>query len=130
MYLIFSVIVMVIVILAMFTFYFCPKLRDKHCREHYDYNKEDHLLKSKSAHYTSSFYSLDCHRNCLDDVTSCIFIACFFFYLIIVVFSQNNIWSKDRCINMKMLLQKLFHSNTIVRPILFMMITVRHTMCK
>ena len=31
----------VIVIPAMFTFYFCPKLQDKHCREHYDYDREN-----------------------------------------------------------------------------------------
>ena len=39
MYLVFPV--MVIVILAMFTFQFCPRLQDKHCREHYDHDREN-----------------------------------------------------------------------------------------
>ena len=33
---------------------------------------------SKSPHNTGSVSSLDSHRNCLDYVTSCILIACFF----------------------------------------------------
>ena len=36
LYIVFPVIV--IVILAMFTFYFCPKLQDNCCRKHYDYD--------------------------------------------------------------------------------------------
>ena len=41
LYLVFPVIVLVIS--AMFTFQFCPKLKDKHCREHYDYDKENKI---------------------------------------------------------------------------------------
>ena len=37
----------VIVISAMDTFYFCPKLQDKHCREYYDYDREN-LIYTKS----------------------------------------------------------------------------------
>ena len=33
----------IIVISVMFTFYFCPKLQDKHCREHYDYDRENSI---------------------------------------------------------------------------------------
>ena len=43
LYLVFPVIVIVTVILAMFTFYFCPKLQDKHCRDHYDYHRENKI---------------------------------------------------------------------------------------
>ena len=25
---------------------------------------------------------LECHRNCLDDVSGCIFVVCFFFYIL------------------------------------------------
>jgi len=48
LYLIFPVIVMVIS--AMFIFYFCPKLQDKHCREHYDY-KSDNLQYNTLARW-------------------------------------------------------------------------------
>ena len=41
--LVFTVIVIVIVISAMFIFYFCPKLQDKHCRDHYDYHRENNI---------------------------------------------------------------------------------------
>ena len=41
LYLVFLVIV--IAILAMFTFQFCPKLQDKHCKEHYDYDRENQM---------------------------------------------------------------------------------------
>ena len=38
---------LVIVISVMFTFWFCPKIKDKHCREHYDYGREN-LIQSSS----------------------------------------------------------------------------------
>ena len=41
LYLVFPVIV--IVILAMFTFQFCTKLQDKHCRDHYDCDRENEI---------------------------------------------------------------------------------------
>ena len=41
LYLVFLVIV--IAILAMFAFQFCPKLQDKHCKEHYDYDRENQM---------------------------------------------------------------------------------------
>ena len=34
---------LVIVISAVFTFQFCPKLQDKHCREQYDYDRESQI---------------------------------------------------------------------------------------
>ena len=35
-----TVIVTVIIMSAMFNFLFCPKLQDKHCIKHYDYDKK------------------------------------------------------------------------------------------
>ena len=59
MYLVFPVIVIVTVISAMFTFYFCPKLQDKHCRDHYDYHRENKI----------QYPSLDCESvNCTENL--------------------------------------------------------------
>ena len=49
--------------------------------------------RSKSAHNAGSVSSLDRHRNCLDYVTSCILIACFFLYLL----SYRKVTSSTTC---------------------------------
>ena len=62
MYLVFPVIVMVI--LAMFTFYLCPKMQDKHCRDHYDYDRKNKIqcpsLSSTFEYF--KFYYEECDR--------------------------------------------------------------------
>ena len=60
----FSVIVIVIVIMisAMFTFWFCPKLQDKHCRDRYDY---DYDYARKTRYKTpplKTFYWAGCWK--------------------------------------------------------------------
>ena len=67
---------------------------------------------AKSAHYAGTVSSLDSHRNCLDGVTSCIFIACSFLvssFLLINLSLINRSFAKIRQVKLTPCLQELIH---------------------